>query len=253
MTAYRFFISPDQIQNESVILSGDQAHQISSVLRLHDGDHVFVLDNSGWQYEVILHSVESLKVVGSIISKQSSRNEPAVNLTLYQSLLKRDNFEWVLQKGTELGITSFIPIITQRTIVRQKSIRENKLARWQRIVSEAAEQSGRGRIPTLSQPVQFKTAVAAANNENLAIIPWENAKGENISAAFARSGAGSQEYLLSNIALFIGPEGGFTEVEINDAGSAGIISVTLGPRILRAETAAIVATTLVLHELGELN
>jgi len=253
MTIHRFFITPDQIQNEIIILSGDQARQISGVLRLREGDQIYVLDNSGWRYEVKLLTADSVQVVGSIVTKQIESGEPTVNLTLYQSLLKQDKFEWILQKGTELGITSFVPIITQRSIVRQTSIRENKLARWQRIVTEASEQSGRGQIPVLSQPIPFKTALSRTSENDLALIPWENEKGKNITASLAKSTTDPRVHSLSSLALFIGPEGGFTEEEIIDASSAGIIPVTLGPRILRAETAAIVATALILQELGELN
>ncbi len=252
MTPHRFFITPEQIQGESIILSGDQARQITSVLRLREGDHILVLDNSGWQYEAKLISAESTQVVGSIVSKQKECSEATVNLTLYQSLLKHDNFEWVLQKGTELGITSFVPMITQRTIVRLTSIKENKLARWQRIVTEASEQSGRGQIPVLCQPLPFKAALDAANENDLSLIPWVNETEKNITTALANSAANNPETAPSDIALFIGPEGGFAEEEIIAANSSGIISITLGPRILRAETAAIVASTLILHELGEL-
>ncbi len=253
MTTHRFFITPEQIQTEIIILSGDQAHQITNVLRLREGDHIQILDNNGWQYHLKLISAESTRVVGSIVSKIRESGEPKIKLTLYQSLLKRDNFEWVLQKGTELGITTFVPIVTQRTIARQTSLKENKLARWRRIVIEAAEQSGRGKVPVISQPVPFKAALYAAGVNNLSLISWENEKEKNLTTALAGLTAESVEPSRSGIAIFIGPEGGFTEGEIIDAVSAGIIPVTLGPRVLRAETAAIVATAIILHELDEMS
>ncbi|MDX1412690.1 MAG: 16S rRNA (uracil(1498)-N(3))-methyltransferase [Candidatus Promineifilaceae bacterium] len=251
MSLHRFFVAPDQIQNECVRLSGGQAHQICKVLRLSKGDHILVLDNRGWQYELVLTEIESSRVVGTVLLKQLSPTEPTVHITLYQSLLKRDNFEWVLQKGTELGITSFVPILTQRTVVRQNSLRENKLTRWQRILSEAAEQSGRGQIPKLAQPVTFQAALQEASSD-FSIIPWENERANHIAAAFARAKPFAGQSDIPRISLLIGPEGGFSSDEIDQALTSGITPVTLGPRILRAETAAIVAATLVLHELGEL-
>ena len=252
MTLHRFFIPPNQIHQETATLSGDQARQIANVLRLGVGDHIYVLDNSGWRYEIKLQSVKSTQAAGSIVNKMPESGEPTAKLTLFQSLLKHDNFEWVLQKGTELGITSFVPIVTQRTIVRQQSIKENKLARWQRIITEAAEQSGRGRIPSLSPPLSFPTALSAANENDLSLIAWENENEQHIKAVLTKS-TKLPENALSSTALFIGPEGGFAEDEINEAKAAGVFAVTLGPRILRAETAAIVAAALLQHEFGQLN
>ena len=161
MTTHRFFVNKNQIRGENVILTGSQARQIHSVLRLRKGDRIHILDNEGWQYEVELLTVnpdreavaQRHQVTGHIATKSAASGEPAARLTLYQSLLKQDKFEWVLQKGTELGVFSFVPLITERTIVRQTKLKQNKLARWQRIIREAAEQSGRGANPnTLPTP-----------------------------------------------------------------------------------------------------
>jgi 16S rRNA (uracil1498-N3)-methyltransferase len=126
------------------------------------------------------------------------------------------------------------------------------MARWRRIICEAAEQSGRGRIPTLSQPVEYIAALEAAKANHLAMIPWENELDKTIAATLSLN-SHHEPHHFHNIALLIGPEGGFTESEIQDAQSVNIIPVTLGPRILRAETAAIVAAALTFHELGEMN
>jgi len=251
MTTHRFFVNINQIRDENIILTGSQARQIHSVLRLRKSDRIHILDNKGWQYEVELLAVNPDQVTGHITTKCSARGEPAARLTLYQSLLKRDKFEWVLQKGTELGVFSFVPLITERTIVRQTKLTQNKLARWQRIIHEAAEQSGRGLIPALSQPLEFIAALAETQSNHMAFIPWENEEKRTLSTTF---GPNNRPDLPPSptVALFIGPEGGFTDKEIENAQSANIIPVTLGPRILRAETAAIVATALFLNELGEM-
>ena len=252
MTKHRFFISKEQIRNESVFLTGDQARQIHNVLRLRQGDKIYVLNNEGWEFEVKLLSSKPDQVTGRLVNRWQVESEPTIRLTLFQSRLKQDKFEWVLQKGTELGVASFIPMITERSIVRQNTLKQNKLLRWQRIICEAAEQSGRGQIPTLSQPIEYAAALKAAQTGHLAMIPWENELDKTIAATLALNSQ-SKSHHLRSVALLIGPEGGFTESEIQDAQSANIIPVTLGPRVLRAETAAIVATALTLHELGEMN
>ena len=252
MTKHRFFISKKQIRNESVYLTGDQARQIHNVLRLRQGDKIYVLNNEGWEFEVELLTTKPDKVTGGLLNRWLVESEPTIRLTLFQSRLKQDKFEWVLQKGTELGVASFVPMITERSIVRQKTLKQNKLFRWKRIICEAAEQSGRGQIPTLSQPIGFVAALKAAQTSHLAMITWENELDKTITATLALNSQ-NRSLHIRDVALLIGPEGGFTASEIQNAQSANIIPVSLGPRILRAETAAIVATALTFNELGEMN
>ena len=252
MTKHRFFISKEQIWNKSVFLTGDQARQVYNVLRLRQGDTIGVLDNDGWEFEVELLTSSPDQVTGRLLKKWQVDSEPTIRLTLFQSRLKQDKFEWILQKGTELGVASFVPMINERSIVRQTTLKQNKVARWQRIMCEAAEQSGRGRIPTLSQPMEYVAALKAAQANDLAMIPWEGALEKTIATTLDFNNNDDSNN-IQTVALLIGPEGGFTESEIQDAQSANIIPVTLGPRILRAETAAIVAAMLTLHELGEMN
>jgi 16S rRNA (uracil1498-N3)-methyltransferase len=180
--------------------------------------------------------------VGEAVAKRPSPNEPAIQLTLYQALMKRDKFEWVLQKGTEIGVTHFVPLVTQRSLVQDIDIKESKQLRWQKILTEAAEQSGRGCIPTLHPPQTLAEALAAHPAQR-GLIAWEEAEGLTIRGALAGGERPSQ------ISLFIGPEGGFAAEEVAAAQVAGIQAITLGKRILRAETAALVASALILHEL----
>ncbi|RPJ00584.1 MAG: 16S rRNA (uracil(1498)-N(3))-methyltransferase, partial [Chloroflexi bacterium] len=151
--------------------------------------------------------------------------------------------EGVLQKGTEIGVSRFVPVISQRTVISDRErVTANKLPRWERIITEAAEQSRRGRVPVLDDPISFAQAVADAAQSDRALIPWE----QEISRSFRSNLSGSG---AAAVALIIGPEGGFSDEEIELAGQYGVIPVTLGPRILRAETAAIAAAMLVLYEL----
>ncbi len=239
---HRFFVDPEVLQGNRVVLPAVQAHQIRNVLRLRAGSAILVLDNSGAEYEVMLRQVDKQQVVGEAIAKRPSPNEPTVHLTLYQALMKRDKFEWVLQKGTEIGVSQFVPIVTQRSLVQDVDIKEGKLFRWQKIITEAAEQSRRGRIPELHPP-QTLTQALAEQPPQPGLIAWEEEDSLTLrDALLARERP-------SHISLFIGPEGGFATEEVEAAQAAGLEAITLGKRILRAETAALVASALVLYEL----
>lgn len=239
---HRFFVDPQILQGDRVVLPAAQAHQIRNVLRLRAGSAILVLDNSGTEYEVILRQVDKQQVVGEAIAKRPSPNEPTVHLTLYQALMKRDKFEWVLQKGTEIGVSQFVPIVTQRSLVQDIEIKEGKLFRWQKIITEAAEQSRRGCIPEL-HPAQTLAQALAEHPPKPGLIAWEEEEALTLRKALA---GGERP---SHISLFIGPEGGFATEEVEAAQAAGLQAITLGKRILRAETAALVASALVLHEL----
>jgi 16S rRNA (uracil1498-N3)-methyltransferase len=225
-------------------LDGDIAYQIKTVLRLRPGDEVIVLDNSGLEWRVVLTEVNKNNVWGQIISQQPCQGEPKLDLTLYQATLKGQKFEWVLQKGTELGISGFVPTICQRSIIRNPAALAKKQARWRQIIREAAEQSGRGKLPWLGQPRPFEQAMAQVQARELVIIPWEEATGLKLEQVLA-------EAQIHTIALFIGPEGGFASEEIELARQSGARLVTLGPRILRAETAAIAVCAAIMYEMNE--
>jgi 16S rRNA (uracil1498-N3)-methyltransferase len=209
------------------------------VLRLPLGERLIVLDNAGWQYEAELVEV-GRRATAALHHKHRAANEPAIHLTLYQALLKRDNFEWVLQKGTEIGVSRFVPLLTARTVAQPP----HKPERWQRILTEAAEQCRRGRIPELAAPLRLADAWGEAAKADIALLPWEGAEGLTLKAALA----GKQP---RSLALLVGPEGGWTEEEVENGRSQGIIPISLGPRILRAETAAIVSAALIMAEAEE--
>lgn len=244
---HRFFITPHQIAHLLVRFDDDQAHQIRRVLRLRPGDRVLALDGLGLQYEVVLEEVTHARVTGLISAKAEASGEPTARLTLFQSLLKREKFEWVLQKGTEIGIAAFVPVITRRSLVRDaEDVRPEKLDRWRRIIKEAAEQSGRGLLPSLTAPIPFEAAAPEALAQDRTLIAWTGESQRTVRRALEGSSEGAE------IALMIGPEGGFEREEVDEAIAYGVLPVTLGRRILRTETAAIVGAALILHELGEL-
>ena len=243
---HRFFVSPDCIDGQDVRLPDNVARQLSRVLRLKPGDRIIALDDSGWEYVVTLTAVDSNAAWGVVTDKQVSTGEPDVRLVLYQGMLKSDRFEFVLQKGTELGVSAFVPVSCARSVAKGDSA--SRSVRWRKIITEAAEQSGRGRIPILKKPSEFFDACDAYGG--LAIIPWEEEGGTGLRSVLKRWKA--DDLGISSVSIFIGPEGGFTREEVEYARSKGIVAVSLGKRILRAETAGIATAAAVLYELGEL-
>jgi 16S rRNA (uracil1498-N3)-methyltransferase len=237
---HRFFVEPTILQGDVVELPAETAHQVRNVLRMGPGDRLLLLDNLGWQVGAELAEVTRRRVTVRLLDREPASGEPELKLTLYQSLLKKDNFEWVLQKGTELGVSRFVPLLTERTVVGEQTLKPNKLARWRRILTEAAEQCCRARIPQLAPAQTLAQALTDPNPPEYALIPTLLAETHMLKVVNGR-------FSLPNpIALFIGPEGGFSPAEIEQAQTHGLIPVSLGPRTLRAETAALAATTLIM-------
>lgn len=244
MPMHRFFVTSEAIQSGIVHFSTAQAHQLRDVLKMRAGEVVVVLDNAGNEYGVALKDVTRAGVVGEITEKRAAAGEPRTEIVLHQALMKADKFEWVLQKGTELGIAAFSPIISERSV---PDVGKNKWARWNQIVTEAAEQAGRGKIPPLNAHQPFMQALQVSKLKGaLTIVPWEQETTRDLTTALD-----SKRGRL--VHLYIGPEGGFSENEIAGAQKKDAQVVTLGPRILRAETAGLVAASAILYALGDLS
>jgi 16S rRNA (uracil1498-N3)-methyltransferase len=241
---HRFFVPSDSFQREVLVLRGDQAHQIHDVLRLHEGEVIGAVDEDGSEYRVELTRVARGTVQGRVLDRIFASREPRTRLVLYQSLLKADKFEWVLQKGTEIGVAEFVPVVCSRAVVG--SVGRAKQARWERIIVEAAEQSGRSKIPPLHPIQHLEDALKDARvRGGTALIPWEEERESNLRSFLVKT---SQD---SSVSLFIGPEGGFDATEIETARGYEVHPVTLGRRILRAETACLVAVSAIFFYLGE--
>lgn len=251
MSLHRFFVPAEWLSGGSqVTLTGDVAHQVERVLRLQVGDRIVLLDDSGLAYEAELLRLGPRAVHARLARSFSPQTEPRLRLTLYQALPKGERFEWVLQKGTELGVSAFVPLITERTVIQHpERVGAQRVRRWQRIIQEAAEQAGRARLPKLA-PVQM---LGQALTSFPAGVPC-------LMAALAPQAASLDSVLEplhatppNEIGLFIGPEGDFSPDEVAQAVRAGVQIVSLGPRILRAETAAVAALAIILYTLGEMN
>ncbi|MBA3532942.1 MAG: 16S rRNA (uracil(1498)-N(3))-methyltransferase [Ardenticatenales bacterium] len=246
---HRFFVSEELIQGDNIFFPADLAHQISRVLRLNEGARVIVLDNSGTEREVELHSFAKRSVQGTVRAQRPTEREPRTHLTLYMALLKGKKLDWVFQKGTELGVSRFVPLLTRRSVVGSlQSLGDVKLDRWEAIAREAAEQSGRGRLPQIVEPQLLEVALGEVRaSAALPLIAWEQERSKSLKEAL-HPVDGSRP---TRVALFVGPEGGFEENEVLSAQAYGAIPVSLGPRILRAETAMVAAATAILYELGD--
>ncbi|MBI2863262.1 MAG: 16S rRNA (uracil(1498)-N(3))-methyltransferase [Chloroflexi bacterium] len=250
---HRFFLPPSSIRGPDVIFTGPVVHQLTHVLRLTPGDAVKVLDNSGWEYEVELGACQKDQVQGTVRRKSLVSTEARTKVSIYQALLKGAKYELVLQKGTELGVVGFVPMVCERCVPGDtEAVGDSKLKRWEKIILEAAEQSRRGKLPRLMRPVGFREACRSA--EGLSLLPWEGEKVMGLKAALRKAQVGQKlgPQRPFSVNLFIGPEGGFSPGEIDLALSAGVIPVSLGPRICRAETAGLAAAAAVLYEMGDL-
>jgi 16S rRNA (uracil1498-N3)-methyltransferase len=245
---HRFFIPPERIREDGVVLDDAVAHQIRNVLRMRPGDPILVLDNSGWAWEVEIVELTPGRVVGKVVRRMLAQGEPRTKITLYQGVLRGRRFEFALQKGTELGIVEFVPLISDRAVVADLGDVDKRHIRWQRILREAAEQSRRGRLPSLESAMLFPRACERAQRRGgLALIPWEGERSLSL-----RSVLTEQERRPFVISLFVGPEGGFAEGEVKLAQRYGIQPITLGLRVLRSETAGLVAATAILYEMSDL-
>jgi 16S rRNA (uracil1498-N3)-methyltransferase len=240
---HRFFIPSEWISQDRVSLTDEPAHQIIHVLRLKPKDHIILLDNSGSEYEVEIDQMSLGLIQGRVIGQGLGTTEPRVKVTLYQALLKAEKFEFVLQKGVELGVSVFVPFVSERCVVRKPG--GNKLARWRKIIQEAAEQSGRALLPALYPVATFRGACDSAHGAS--ILLWEEEKSLSLSRILKESPFQAS----STFNVFVGPEGGFPPAEVAYAESRGIVPVSLGHRVLRAETAGLAVVVALLYDRGE--
>jgi 16S rRNA (uracil1498-N3)-methyltransferase len=254
---HRFFVSPEVLAADRVELHGDLSHRLRHVLRLRAGDTIVLLDGSGREYDVVLEDVDGATVRARVVGRRDGPPEPEVRLVLYQSLIKGDRFHWVLEKGTELGVSGFVPLVCRRNVMRPRLDRTGRRERWQRIVTEAAEQCGRSILPQLSPVTELDEALDSASG--LRLLPWEEERALGLRTVLRQARLPDGQALAEGeaagpptVSVFVGPEGGFTRQEVERARASVVEVVSLGRRILRSETAGIAAAAAILYELGEL-
>jgi len=261
----RFFV--ENIDGKTITIEGSEAHHIKNVLRKKTGDAVFLFDGKGNEYKAEIVSIpcrgdfsrpaSSVKL--KIVTKTKKDTEPKIKINLYQSIPKLKKFDFIIEKSTELGVSKIIPVISERTqfvilspansgINSAKNLK--KLNRWQKIALSASKQCGRTVVPEICSVTNFQDAVksvCAGENpsKSISLIPWECEQKNTLKTVLQSNSLISN---LLSLNLFIGPEGGFSNSEIELACKYGVIPVTLGKRVLRSETAPIVVISNILYE-----
>jgi 16S rRNA (uracil1498-N3)-methyltransferase len=249
----RYFIAPEQFQETTVEISGDDAHHIIRVMRAQPGDP-FICSN-GVNREALVKIVRLDKnvVEAEVVEELPMLSEAAVQVWIAQSLPKGDKLETVIQKCTELGAVKFIPFISARTVVQYDEKKEVKrLDRWQKIAKEAAEQAHRNRVPEVAAPIPWKQLLKLIPEMDQVFLCYEKENNQQFRSLLRESFPTLPSGNSRQIMVIIGPEGGISEKEAMEVEAAGGRSISLGARILRTETAAMVALTCILYESGEM-
>lgn len=253
MTGAWFFVAPAAVRDGRVTLGDDDSHHLLRVLRARFGD-LFVVVAGETAYQCRLAGNEDGRAVGEIVAATPAGGEPPVHITLFQGLAKGDKFEWVLQKGTELGVCAFVPVACARSVVRLDASRATeRVRRWQVIARAAAGQCRRSAPPVVAGVVDWAVAAGQAGQFDLALVPWEARAGApGLRPLLARAAERAPGGGRLRIAVYIGPEGGLTEAEVSQATGAGAHTVGLGPRILRTETAGLALVAAIQYAVGDL-
>ncbi|MBE7035188.1 MAG: 16S rRNA (uracil(1498)-N(3))-methyltransferase [Ruminococcaceae bacterium] len=242
----KFFIEKSQIKDNKACIVGDDVAHLVKVLRVQTGDKLLLCDGDGTDFETKVSSVSKEQVVVDILDSHPSQTEPTTEVTLYQGLPKQGKMEWIIEKCTEMGISRIVPVQMERSVVRLSAEQaEKKQQRWAKTAEAAAKQCGRGKIPEVCVPVALSSLKREALPEFL-LLPYEAEKSHTMQEAL-------QENRAKSVGIFIGPEGGFAEKEVLFLQELGAKCVTLGPRILRTETAGLAALTILLYEWGDLS
>lgn len=255
----QFYLTPEALKDKTFLLKGPEAFHVIKVLRYREGQTLVLFDGKGGRYEGVIRKIHGDGSVSGALTAtlHAAQERSPVSIHLYQGLLKATHWDFVLEKGTELGVEAFIPVLTPRTVVllHEAERRKAKQERWSRVILAAAKQCQRSALPELREPVEFREAIKSCQGDGLALLAWEGLSGATASGSLRltlREAEQNRGQGGLRISLFIGPEGGFTEEEVELAESLGAAVFGLGPRVLRAETAAIAVVSLIQYEFGSL-
>lgn len=241
-----FYCEEKNIEGNQIHILGSDVNHIKNVLRMKQGEELIVCDGAGMEYICEIEAFLDGEIVLAILEQKNSSTELPVRLKLYQGLPKKDKMELIIQKAVELGAVEIIPVMTKRCIVKLEDEKKEakKIERWQAIAESAGKQSGRGIIPKVSRVMSYKEALQTASKEGMAMIPYENANGMSSLKEAVKKAVNEQV-----VSVFIGPEGGFEETEVELAKQYGVIPVSLGKRILRTETAGFTTLSILMYEI----
>ncbi|OOB76782.1 MAG: hypothetical protein BEN19_04070 [Epulopiscium sp. Nuni2H_MBin003] len=243
----KYFVNKENIHQDIVQITGENFHHIKHVMRYNIDDKLLVSDGDNTDYYCQIAKVDTETIQATILETIVSDTEPKIDVTLFQPLIKGEKMELVIQKAVELGVSRIIPTYTKRCVVKLDKKVNSKIDRWNKIAEAAAKQSGRGKVPEVTLPMSFIEALDyAKNNININFIPYENETQSTFKIPTSKIPTSN------SFGIFIGPEGGFEQNEIDLAMQHNVSVITLGKRILRSETASIVALTIIMHEMGEI-
>ena len=249
----KFFIKTENLkENEEIWITGSDVNHIKNVLRKKIDDKINICNSDTQKnYECVIKDIEENKIVCKILDEVKSLAESNLNITIFQGLPKSDKMELIIQKATELGVKTIVPVITKRTVIKLKDKdKQNKVDRWRKIAEVAAKQSGRDIIPTIENIINI--ADIKFDEFDKIFVLYENEEKISIKDEIEQLKNDNKEEL--NIGIVIGPEGGFAESEIEQLRlNQNVSVVTLGKRILRTETVALVVSGILMYELGDLN
>jgi 16S rRNA (uracil1498-N3)-methyltransferase len=242
----RLFLPPEKLTAEKIIITGDDARHLFLVLRVKPGDPLMIFDGSGYRYVCRILHCHKKEVIAEYIKKDFYSAESPISTTLAQGLPKSDKMDFIIQKSTELGISRIVPLITRYSQVRHTE----KIERWRKIALSASQQCGRDKIPEIDEPVSLENFLTGLKGNKadvqVKIIFFEEHKEKNLKEVLVNFRDSK------DIILLTGPEGGFSGDEVSSAVENGFIQASLGPRILRTETAPVTALSIIQYELGDI-
>lgn len=242
---YQFFVEDTQVAGNSVTIEGDDVNHIKNVLRMKPGEKVRISTASGDNYFGTIAELSEAMVLVDILEECADSTELGNKIYLFQGLPKSDKMELIIQKAVELGVYEIIPVTMKNCVVKlEEKKAAGKVARWQEIAKSAAKQSKRSLIPTVGMPLSYKAALAKAEELDVVLLPYENERG-----MAATKEAIEQIQPGQSIGIFIGPEGGFADVEITLAKEQQMQLISLGSRILRTETAGLATLSILMYHL----
>lgn len=242
-----FFITPDQIHNSTVTIGGELFNHIKGSLRIRVGEHIAVCVPTRHRYIIRIDEIEKKNLRGHILEQQPAPTVPQVKISLGLSILKGDHMDWIIQKVCEIGVSSITPLVTNRVVVKVRDgWQDSKLLRWQRIALEAAQQSEQWVVPQILAPIEAATFFTKKTDCSLNLILSERWPGQGLGAIRLPTTPDSL------VRIAVGPEGGWEKQELEHAMSAGFSPINMGQRILRSETAAVAALSILQSRLGEL-
>lgn len=238
-----FYIKNEQKYEGNILIEGQDAKHIKNVLRYKVGDKIDVCDESGVRYETLLEKFEDDKVLLKIVLKKEFEQESSISITLFQGLPKGEKMDLIVQKATELGVDEIVPVEMERSIVKlDAKSAQRKVDRWNKIAYEASKQSGRQFVPKVSNVDILKNIIEKFSKYDIVVLPYEKENKQNLKQLLAKNKN------VKNVAIVIGPEGGFSDNDLALLNISNVHSVTLGSRILRTETAGIAVLSMLLYE-----